>query len=222
MVSTRSEPSYSHGLDVKLVIRGVFNGSVDFFDPQPRYGSCLTYNTVVNEAHLVDVLPSLKESASVEDLYKAYAAVFDRQPPRGQRMVDLVSILAASRRYLSVRMLEEMDYRRHDLEELPGWGCLFYSSNGRILTDRLLNSWLQSKPAKEYGVDVNRGHALLGMKLLREMNEAQRSGNSVVVPSKYARDFALYHQCQALSAGGLDQGVLLKQLAGAVIESITQ
>lgn len=112
-------------------------------------------------------------------------------------------------------MLEGMGFGRQDLEDLPGWGSLFYSSNGRIncLCRRELIDWLQSDQAKAFDVDVASGHAMLGMKLLGEMNDAEKIG---CAPSKYAREFALYHQCQALSAGGLNQA-LLKDLAGAIL-----
>ena len=216
VLSTRSDPSssFAHGTDVKASIRAIFSDSVQFYDPQPRYASCLSYQTVLNECHLIDHVPPLRGYASMEDLYKAFGAVFDRQPPRGQRMIDLVSILAASRQHLSVRMLEGMGFRRDDLEELPAWGSLFYSSNGRICLSRPLIDLLQSDKAKEFGVDLARGHALLGMKLLTELDNVGKTEKGA--PSKYARDFALYHQCHALSAGGLDQG-LLKALASAIL-----
>ena len=61
-------------------------------------------------------------------------------------------------------------------------------------------------------MDLNRGHALLGVHLLREVTDKGEGAG------RYARDFSLFHQSQALSAGGLamDQA-MLRQLAEAIL-----
>ena len=92
----------------------------------------LVLATVVQECDLSlsDFLPDGDTVASLEDLYAAYEAIF-RDSPHNEGVVDVLEVLLAAQEPLSLAVLERMGLKQH-LEELSGWGCLFFTSDHRV------------------------------------------------------------------------------------------
>ena len=92
----------------------------------------LVLATVVQECDLSpsDFLPDGDTAASLEDLYAAYEAIF-RDSPHNEGVVEVLEVLLAAQEPLSLAVLERMGLKQH-LEELSGWGCLFFTSDHRV------------------------------------------------------------------------------------------
>ena len=100
------------------------------------------------------------------------------------------------------------------LEDLPGWGSLFYLGSGHVVLPihKSINDWLRDGSLSgQWAVDEAIGHSILGINLLKEVTKAAdkgKDGAPAVEASKYALKYTVLHITKALSGRRLDLNLL--------------
>ncbi len=88
---------------------------------------------------------------------------------------------------------QQLGLGQTDLEQLPGWGSLFYEADHHVyLVHKSLSDWLLLD-ANSHSPDVRMGHQRLGLVLLSEARKASATSR----PSSYCLKYAVLHLCLA-------------------------
>ena len=188
---------------VQPVLRRTFEESIIFVQPQDlrqdfgmddgghNAGGVLVYNTVAKECGVPGMPSSQDAPASLEDVYRAYAYVFDRDLGRlGAEMkrsvVTLTHVLLAAQEPLSQSVLYEMGLG-DALENLPGWGSLFFVNEHHVyMIHKSLADWL-----------VRAGHEIIDKLVAHIPNGHLELGRhlrkSTALPSDYCLRYMVFH-----------------------------
>jgi WD40 repeat protein len=198
-------------------LKGPGSEGVLFLDPcelrrdQGGEGSrVLVYDSVVQECNLSSALPHLPHP-TVDDLFRAYKMVFDRECPRGP-VVDLLQVLMSAREPVSALLLSQLGLL-DSFPLLPGSGCLFFMEEHKcFLLHKSLADWLLNKKlSQDHHIDVDKGNLLLGACLFHNEILAARDPELILslIPgarvsgpglraSDYAIKYGVHHLCQSL------------------------
>ena len=158
-------------------------------------GRVFVYDAVFGATEGITKVPS----PSLEDVYDVYMTIFDKAFANillvdADCIRSLLGIIMASQKPLSSSMLEKMGFAAH-VPLLPGFPILFFVSDHLLyVIHKSLSDWLSDPlKSKHHAVDLSRGHLVLGLNLLREVQSA--SNNSP--PSAYCLKFAIVHLVSA-------------------------
>ena len=98
------------------------------------------YHAVLRENALDGVVaaPSSEEAPTLDDLYGLYAHMFEAKPPSEEGVVELLYVLTVAQEPPPLALLQQMGLDVH-LENLPGFGSLYYTSEHRVYMIRKWN-----------------------------------------------------------------------------------
>ncbi|GAX78217.1 hypothetical protein CEUSTIGMA_g5659.t1 [Chlamydomonas eustigma] len=176
-------------------------------DTPPRV---LVFDTVVRECGINKQTALDLEVANAHDplqaVYGAYKFIFDRNAPT-DGCISLLQVLMAAQEPLPHSVLQQLGLCSH-LVRLPGWGCLFYVADHRVyMLHKSLSDWLGSPSISgAHAVDLPAGHAILGVRLLKECmgslcsNSENKSDADGSLLSVYTLNFMAYHLLHSSSA----------------------
>jgi hypothetical protein len=173
-------------------------------------GKVMVFDYIYKECNLKELNCPYPTCATLQDTYAAYKAIFDAHKPSEEEM-RLLNILVAAQEPLSVSLLESMSLV-HLLSSLPGSPTLIYVQEHKtIFVHKSFIDWLRNKKLSgNYAVDEVQGHALLAMRLLKDVMPAAdaKDGSPAVMASEYSLKYALHHFCLAIAGGKLDLSLL--------------
>ena len=211
------------GDNIEKVLRRSFNDSIQLINPSAlrvssdhqdqQEGRVLVFDSIIKGCSHIS-FGALPARPDLNDTYRAYTMVWDDCEPSSE-IKDLLNVLVAAREPLTMRQLATMGMDAL-LEDLPGWGCLFYLGSGHVVMTihKSLNDWLRDeKLSGRWAVDEAGGHSILGINLLKEVTKAAdkdkgKDGAPAVEASNYALKYAVLHITKALSGDRLDLSLL--------------
>ncbi len=160
----------------------------------------LVYHAIVRDCvgSLLQALPPLVGPPTIVSVYNLYHFIFDSKMSQlassaSKNVTDLLEMLLAGQEPLSRSFLEQLGVSRNDLEQLPGWGVLFYEADHHVfLVHKSLSDWLLLEE-NSLSTVVGMGHRRLGAVLLSEACKASATSQ----PSSYCLKYAVLHLCLA-------------------------
>lgn len=156
----------------------------------PRVEGVMVYHTIVKECALSAAVELQQKSCpTMQDLYQAYYQVFLAAGASSSAEVRaLLEVLLAAQEPLPQSLLQQMGLGAL-LQQLPGWGVLFFAREHRVyMVHKSLSDWLwakqlRSSPDNMLKLDVSSGHLRLAVHLAK----ARAS------PSQYALKYLPKH-----------------------------
>jgi WD40 repeat protein len=135
----------------------------------------------------------------LQDVYRLYAAIFDDAFANlalkdADCIRSLLSVIMASQEPLSSSLLDRMGFSSYT-SMLPGFPTLFFLSDHFInLIHKSLADWLRDPTQSQgHAVDLQRGHLVLGLNLLREVQTISKDS----FPSPYCLKYTILHLVEA-------------------------
>ena len=173
-------------------------------------GKVMVFDHIYKECKLKNLGIIYSSCATLEDTYAGYKAIFDAHKPSEDEM-RLLNILVAGQEPLSVSLLESM-LSALLISSLPGSPTLILVQEHKTnFVHKSFIDWLRDKMLSgKYAVDELQGHALLAMRLLKEVVSAAdaKDGSPAVMASEYCLKYALHHLCLAIAGGKMDLSLL--------------
>ena len=161
-------------------------------------GRVFVYDAATSALSTSSVLEKVT-TPSLNDVYHVYEAIFDDAFANlslkdADCVRSLLSVIMASQEPLSSSLLDRMGFSTHT-SLLPGFPTLFFLSDHFInLIHKSLADWLRDPTeSKGHAVDLQRGHLVLGLNLLREVQTISKDS----FPSPYCLKYAVLHLVQA-------------------------
>lgn len=107
------------------------------------------YDAIIKDlgGRLLQSLPLLAGPPTIDSVYNLYHVIFDgklgTRPSADGSVKKLLEVLLAAQEPLSRSLLEQLDLNQSDLEQLPGWGSLFFEADHHVfLMHKSLSDWL--------------------------------------------------------------------------------
>lgn len=172
--------------------------NIKFFEPDALFAADVTSPMVLYDAMArecgVDVPLPEDGVPTLASVHAAYRVLFDRAPP-GAKPSELLQLLLAAQEPLSCQLLQQLGYDAAMLQQLPGWGRLFFEAGQHVhLLHRSLRDWLgMDRAANPHAPDVAAGHRALGAHLLKDVCRA----SPTYQPPEYCLKYAYLHLCEA-------------------------
>ena len=173
-------------------------------------GKVMVFDYIYKNCKLDELGIPYPPCPSLNDTYDIYKAIFDANMPSEEHK-RLLNVLVAAQEPLSVSLLESMS-SAHLLTSLPGSTSLVFVQEHKVLfVHKSFIDWLRNmKLSGEHAVDEGQGHALLAMRLLKDVMSAAdaKEGSPAIVASEYCLKYSLHHLCLAVASHKMDLSLL--------------
>ena len=167
-------------------------------DSEAREGGVMVYHTIAKECASDAIVLEPRSCPTLEDVYSAYDQVFAAsfRVSDHTKVSALLEVLLAAQEPLPQSLLQQMGMSG-TLQQLPGWGVLFFTREHRVymlhksLSDWLLSRQLRNQPESLLQLDISAGHLRL----------AEHLAKSRASPSPYALKYLGLHLSESLVGG---------------------